>query len=645
VQSQEVLDEFFRSFKISLNLASLYSNDHPYYLKSIDDLKIKTDQALQFIDSIKIAVTSTTLLLNGKSCEKVGVSQEIVNILHLRKIKSIEIKRGATLKELVCLLSTICLKAKEIFRSGGIGKIIQKEAVSNISVEELDYSLLLKDAGEEVKDIWVFLLKEIVEKQEVGKAGALADSFPEIVKKFKTNDLFEDEELRNNISRFLEFLKKTKSEKFTQCQKAVLAAVLREKKLPEDYSLDKIKSLFNDLSEEELANSLLEQVATDDNFDSNNFNLFLKLTSNNQHQKIAESFTSQLKNSNLLKDRVEVSKRIQGLFSTPENTYISEIYRNSLGTVLQNISFTQGFVFDQESLRQNYRFILLSLLATENEEDKLAIILKRIADVLKAVSEDKDWGYLKDLSVTLNVRLKEKAALANPIREINLKLSEFFEGLVWGESSPPEELGYFIDNLQVTSRDAEYYINKIFHENRVSVYGLKLFFKFFPQKVGIFYENLERESGNLKLISSIIEAAKSIHGLVAVEVLKYIYNTSSKLMKIEALKAMHGLSGFDAAFLLPVISGEDLFLKKEVLPILRKDPVSLRRALELLFSIKNPWGTKNNILLGNMDLIDELEVKEAQDFIIVLSKKRFFWNSKVRIKATMLLEKWHDRKN
>ncbi|MDD5596073.1 MAG: hypothetical protein PHY94_07530, partial [Candidatus Omnitrophica bacterium] len=250
---------------------------------------------------------------------------------------------------------------------------------------------------------------------------------------------------------------------------------------------------------------------------------------------------------------------------------------------------------------------------------------------------------LKELSLTLNTRSKEKAALANPIREINLKLSEFFEGLIWGDDAPVEELGYFIDNLQVASKDAEFYLNKIFHENKVTVYGLKLFFKFYPQKMGIFYENLERESGNLKLISSIIEAVKSIQGLVAAEVLKYIYNTSSKLMKIEVLKAMRALPSFDAAFLLPVISGDDMFLKKEALPILKKDQVSLRRALELLFSIKNPWGTKNNILLGNVELIDELDIKEAQDFIVVLSKKRFFWNSKVRIRAAMLLEKWHDR--
>ncbi|MDD2752464.1 MAG: hypothetical protein PHN59_04965 [Candidatus Omnitrophica bacterium] len=642
MQNQEPLEDFFRAFKISLNLASLYSKDHPYFLKSIEDLKIKTDQALQSTVSINISVTAAGLLFNGNPFEKAGSTGEISNLLHLRKIKSIEIKRGVTLNDLVVFLSSICLKPKEIFRSGGINKIIEKEGLGNVSVEELDYSSLLKDQGEEVKDIWVFLLKEAVEKQDMRKVSLLAETFPEIVKKFKVSDFFEDNELHDNISKFFEFLKNTQSEKFTQCQKAILGAVVREKKLSPDYSLDKVKELFRDLSEEELANSLLEQVVTHDDFDSNNFNLFLKLTNESEHKKIASAFSERFKNSGFSKNKAVASKRMQDLFTVPENSYLSEVYRNSLSEILGDIQFTDKILIDQGQLRQNYRYILIGLLATESVSDKLAIISKRINEEFKSISEEKDWDYLRNLFSIINQQLQKNPALADSVKEMNLKLTDFCEGLVWGQEPPMQELEYFIDNLQATSKDAEFYLNKFFSENQVSALGLKMFFKFFPQQMGVFYENLKNQGGNLKLISSVIESVKSMKGDVALETLKHIYNISNKLMQVEALKAMQGFTPFDASFLLPVIGGSDPFLKREAFAILKKDPASLNRALELLLSIKSPWGTKNNIILANIELVDELGIKEAKALVIMLSQRRFFWNSSLRSRAQRLLEKWHD---
>ncbi|MDD4900142.1 MAG: hypothetical protein PHT31_03460 [Candidatus Omnitrophica bacterium] len=640
MQNEQALEEFFRAFKISLNLAALYSKDHPYFLKSIDELKIKTDQALQTSPSIKISVTPTALLFNGNPFEKAGGTAEISTLLHLRKIKNLEIKRGVSLKDLSIFLSSICLKPKEIFRSGGINKIIEKEGLSNLAAEELDYSSLLKDVGEEVKDIWVFLLKEAVEKQDMHKVALLAETFPEIVKKFKASDLFEDEELHDNIGKFFEFLKKTQSEKFVQCQKAILGAVLREKKLSPDYSLDKVKDLFRDLSEEELANSLLEEVVTNEDFDSNNFNLFLKLTKENEHQKIASAFGQRFKNSSISK--ANIHKRVQDLFTVPENSYLSQVYRNSLSEILGGIKFSDQAVFDQAALRQNYRLILIGLLATESAQDKLEIISKRISEELKGVTESRDWEYLKSLASALSQQLQKSPQSTGALKPINLKLADFCDNLVWSEEDAPQEMEYFIDNLDSPSKDIQFYLEKIFSENKINAMGLKMFIKFFPQQMNIFYERLKEQNGNLKLISSIIEAAKSLKGGAALEILKHIYNISNKLMQVEALKAMQSFPVAEASFLLPVISGNDAFLKKEAFPILRKDPDSLNKALELLFSVKSPWGTKNNLLISNIELVEELGIREAKGFIAQLAQRKFFWNSSLRSRAQRLLERWHD---
>ncbi len=68
-------------------------------------------------------------------------------------------------------------------------------------------------------------------------------------------------------------------------------------------------------------------------------------------------------------------------------------------------------------------------------------------------------------------------------------------------------------------------------------------------------------------------------------------------------------------------------------------------ALDNLLYIPSPWGKKNKLIMENIMVIEEIELKEAEDYLVTLSKRRFFWNRNLRKKASGVLEKWHVRKD
>jgi hypothetical protein len=108
---------------------------------------------------------------------------------------------------------------------------------------------------------------------------------------------------------------------------------------------------------------------------------------------------------------------------------------------------------------------------------------------------------------------------------------------------------------------------------------------------------------------------------------------------------MEILSLQDNDFLFSILRQGDLFARREALGILIRDEKAKKGIFEGLFLIPSPWGAKNNILLENIMMADEISLIEAKDYLERLSKRRFFWNSNVRAKAFELLRKWHDKKN
>jgi hypothetical protein len=221
------------------------------------------------------------------------------------------------------------------------------------------------------------------------------------------------------------------------------------------------------------------------------------------------------------------------------------------------------------------------------------------------------------------------------------KIIAGIEDMIW-EDGIPEELFPFFDSFPKSVRGQEYYFQKIFDEQIVNPLALRLFLKFFPQALPEFLERLKQERLDLKLMEKMIDSLKKSDTARAQEIYREIFGISNEIFKVEVLKAMYSLPGFDASFLLPGLNEAGVLLKREILAVLSKDKRYNKQIFETLFSIPSPWGTKNHLIMENLKLIEELQIKEAEGYLVELAKKRFFWNWNLRRKAQSLLKEWHD---
>ena len=84
-----MLEDFFRSLRVTFTNAFSYPQDHPYFIKSVENFKLKLEPILAVLNPFKIGVTSLGLVVDGQNLTKVGFYDELAHLLHQRKIKSI----------------------------------------------------------------------------------------------------------------------------------------------------------------------------------------------------------------------------------------------------------------------------------------------------------------------------------------------------------------------------------------------------------------------------------------------------------------------------------------------------------------------------------------------------------------------------
>lgn len=638
MNKDEVLIDFLKGLRVAINNATVYFKEHPYYINSVKALKQKIDALHYFISPIQINATAQSLFIDGRYWEKSSWYVELAQIFHHRKIKSIRIDKGVTIAELIEFLSKVALPAKEILRQGGISRLLNQYPHPHILIDELDYSQLLTSEGEEVKDIWVYLFGEVVERRDEHKIKEFVDNFEGIASKFKLKDLLEDEELRKNLYNFLFYLKENRKEDFTRCIQVLFRSIGRYKDVI-DEEVIKMGLFFKDLNEEEFANLLWEEILDNEDFDALTLNLFLRLAGEEKGKEISSSLAQRVSQTQNLSKNYKALKRIQDLLSEPKSKFIPETYQYALTLILKNISFEEKIFFDRDLLRANYRIILLNLLNEEKDAQKISLILERLLNEWSEISKEKDLEYLKNLWMVLKKIEKTGFSDNSFFKDLEKRFSEFIENTVWEEALTPEFF-YFVDSLDKVSFDMDFYLNKIFIENKLSPYGLKLFLRFFSQDLSRFYQNLIQKKSEIEFLGNMIGALKMVNLPVCLEVLKYIFSIADEFIKVEVLKAMQELTQIDKEFLFSILKTKDIFLKKEAIAVLIKKEQTKDEAIKELISIPSPLGIRNKIILQNLEIIEELRLSEAFDYIVSLSKRRFFWNRNVRNKAKEILRNW-----
>ncbi len=644
MDKEQALEGFFKSLKLSLKNASIYTDEHPAFMKSVDVVKERIDTLLNYLSPIRIGITPDSLQVEDKYFNKDRIHEELAKIFHLHIIKSLEIQEGITPEELVAFIKKVYLSPQDVLKKGGFSQVLEEENITHIAVEELDYSQLLRGEGEETKDIWSYLLQEAIKKEDAQKISELADNFEKVAAHLKTEDLIENEPFKINIDKFLIQLKNMDKDKFRKCSKELLKSVIRNREISREAKLDKIKKFFKELNSEDMASAILEEILSDDEFNVLSFQIFNDLTEKRKHKKIAESFAHQFKKVSLVHRSPKLRQKLEELLDDPRGKGISEVYRQSLFHLLKDMQSEEKISLDIYHLQKNYRYFLLSLLADEEKKKKMVSALEKILDELDSLVQEREFEYLTRLVEVLEKRRKE-LSFEPVLSKVNAKIINFVVDELAQAKETPSVLKPFISYLKGGFISNRAFLIKIFEENKVNTQILKYFFELHPDSLNIFKKNLRMRASDTEFLKTIVESLKVIDSPPSHEILTDILSFGTERVKVDALKALQQTSTHDESRLFAILEGGSPPLKKEALEILSRREHTRKKALDRLFSIPSTFGSKNKLLIEHMGIVKGLYVKGAKDYLIALSKKKFFWNRRVKAEAQKILREWNAGQN
>ncbi|UCE41258.1 MAG: hypothetical protein JSV17_17805 [Candidatus Aminicenantes bacterium] len=637
MSKEDSLKSLFGALKVSLKNASFYHKEHPAFTKSVEDLKEKIDNLMDIVTPIKIGFTPNAVFFDNKYWEEDKAFRELARIFHFRKVKSLEIKKGLDIQELTSFIANFHLPPKEIYKEGGLQNILKQEKIFHLSVEELNYSQLLIGDGEEVKDVWTYLLDDAITKQDTQQMEQVAESFEKIAGQLAPEDFDENEELNMNVNKLMNYMKKAQEDRFHSCAKVLVKAFVKNKKLAHESKVEKLQIIFADIGEEDFASALWEEIATDTSFDALSFNIFSKLVEKDKQDRIAAKLKEEAQKDDSLETSKELRNKIKELLSGTSSPYVSEIYRVTLASLLQEIDIKKELQLDRLQLIKNYRYTLLNLFVAEADVERKKNLLTHILEEWEEIRESEDFEFLKNLAQTLKQENGDFSFETIAIKTHKLITDYVEKAVLRGQSSP--YFDFFMERMEQSALSVNDYLQRVFSEGKITPFILQFFFKFFSDSIMYFLISLEERSSDNHFLERMTESVKLIDSPLSLEILKTIYPLVNNTVKTKVLRAIQQLSVHEEKFLMPILQKGSFTHKKEALIILVKHEETRKKALDALFSLPSPFGLKNKIIRRNIQLVGDACIQEARDHIFALSKKKGLWHRKVRKEARKALEK------
>jgi hypothetical protein len=634
----DLIRSMAKALRVAFKMASMYNAEHPAFKSSVNDLIAKLEALFVYLNPVSIGFSPHALLIDNRFWEGERTYMDLAQLFHFRKIKRLEIRPGIPHVEFMRFAQKIMLPVKLFIREGGAQAIVKNESCIHISVDTLDYSILLQGEGEEIKDIWPYLLMEAVEEEDTVKLGQLAGSFERVVGKFNTEDLIQNEELHKNFAKFFHYLKETSEEKHRTCAKQLVKSVVAARKTPTESKFENLKLLISDLSEEDLASTLWEEIIGNEKFDSLSFSIFSRIIDKERHKKIATSLHGLFHTEDPQNRRAETESKIRILLSGASSQLHSEIYRQTLSNLLNEISFDKKLTLDHVLLQRNYRFLLLVLLSKEDNTETAMADLDRIADEWPRIVEEADFEFLLAYQEVLDNRVGAFGA-ESAYEQAKISIAEHVEGcLLKGETRP--EFDLFVDRLGRSLHPWEAYSATVFKDRIVTSPLLLAVFRFFPGELEDFRAGIKKRSRDSELLGRIADSLKLIDTPLSLDLLEGIYEAGDDGVKVKALQALQSLTEFDEAFLFKVLEKRNELIQAEALILLMRNERTKHVAFTKLFGLASPYGLRNKALLRNLGIVERYGLIEAAPYLEPLSERKDLWNRKVRLEAGRILEKW-----
>jgi hypothetical protein len=641
VRRDLVFKDFLRALKVGFKNASIYNLEHPAFISSVENLKNIIDTIFGFLSPLSLSFTPRSLYMDERFWEGEKIYQELGRLFHFRKIKTLDIRPGVTYDELIIFTSKVTLPLKDFFREGGASEVISREKIRHITVEELDYSLLLKGEGEEIADVWSYLMEEGLAEHDPQKLAQVTESFEHVIGKFNTEELIVNDELQRTFADYFTHLKDTSEEKYRKCANSLVKAVITNRKITTDSKFENLKLLISDLREEDLAGSIWEEIISDDTFDSLSFSIFSKLIEKERHLEISTSLRDLFQSDDPVNRQPEVEEKIKALLSGTSSKFISEIYRQTLENLLQQIDFDQKLVFDHTQLQRNCRYVFLNILEKEMTPEHMLYSLNLISREWDEITAKRDYTFLQCLLAVLKQKeqsLGSEAAYINMV----LAISEFVEKSILDENTDPE-LEHLILSFEKSALDVNTYLERMFTDEKISPLILKAYFRFFTEYLFYFDLNLKQKTPSAAFLEKAIASLKTIDTPMSLVTLKAIYSIGDDTIKLTVLQAMFFLNEVDDKFLFSVLKSKDQVKRGEALALLMRHERTRTQALDRVFGIQSPYGIKNRLLIRDIGTVDRKKLSQARSYLSGLKKRRGFWNKRLRAEAAQVLERWDAR--
>jgi hypothetical protein len=240
----------------------------------------------------------------------------------------------------------------------------------------------------------------------------------------------------------------------------------------------------------------------------------------------------------------------------------------------------------------------------------------------------------------LHKKISEDISVEEIFGEFLKRISIFVENAIF-EMEDPRALMVLADKLRVSLLGIDFYMRKIFEEGKINPHILNLTLKLFPYELDYFLDNLEKKKSDIDFLSSLIKAVPAANATAGLEILEKIYYLSTNIIRIEVLKAMRSLNSRDEVFLFSVLNSTEVTCKKEALKELMKTEETKKKALDALFAMPNYFGSKNNTIMQNLVIVQDLSLREAEPYILSISKLWFFWHRGIRQEAKKILRSWN----
>jgi len=638
IEKNRIYDDFLKSFRIALTNTSVYFKEHPLFVKSVDSLRKNINVLMLSVSPFRIGITPDSLVFGKEHLKGARMYEEMATFFHHRRVKAVIFSQGVNNQELISFLINANLSPKDILLKGGLSNILKEVNLRYILAEDLDYSQLLKDEGEDYSDIWLFLLRKSLKQGDSERVNVLANDFEKVLKKLRIGDLAENKEIRGSIRELFDYLKGKDADKLSRCSKELTKLVIKDGGQLDQTQTEKIKELFKNMDAKDISNALLEQLKDGKKDDSLSLNLFSKFINRDNQEGVAVFLTEKLESEEQLKNDPKVIAGIKELVTSPDFLiYESKVYHDNLAEILENITLKEGLHFNRDQVAENYRLIMLDLFVLELSSKRLGLVLAAILGELDKALGINDLKYVESFKKALDKK-KEDPNSKSIFAEINKEISVFVEKAIFNEDYA-FDLGFLIDVVVSSGTEVNFYLDKIFKEGKVNPYILKLFFKLFPDQLSSFCAGLDKKVSDLRFIEELMKSLVMIKPALSLEVLKHIFSSANNFVKLKVLEKIEELHIEDEGFLFSVIDKGEFLQRRGALSLLIKNPSSCSKIAQILLAIPNPFGLKSKIIKENLKLVSEVPFPEAKAYLVTLGKYRFFWNRKIRIKAKEILKK------